>query len=164
SKEFVGRIYAAPRHLHAGANRLTAGRTVLGIATDGAFFPDGKHLILRNYGQAVIYAWPSLTEVARIDLPQQRQGEGIAVAQDGRIYLSSEGVHAPVLELHLSEAVKKVLRESRDGSREGCCATSPTTAGSGNTKQSALPWLAGGGALVVLAGAAVAVVRRRSAA
>ncbi|HJQ04448.1 MAG TPA: hypothetical protein VJ872_03335 [Nocardioides sp.] len=156
SKEFIGRIYAAPLHLHAGANRLTAGRTVLGIATDGAFFPDGRHLVLRNYGQAVIYTWPQLVEVARIDLPRQRQGEGIAVAPDGRIFLSSEGEHAPVLELHLSSAVREALR----GSRDGCCATSSTTADRG----SFLPWLAGGAGVVVLVGAAVAVVRRRSAA
>ncbi|GAB3861458.1 hypothetical protein GCM10028801_25650 [Nocardioides maradonensis] len=147
SKEFIGRIYAAPRHLRAGVNRLTAGRTVLGIATDGAFFPDGKHVILRNYGQAVIYTWPALTEVARIDLPRQRQGEGVAVAPDGRIYLSSEGVHAPVLELHLSSQVRQALA-ARPGR---CCLGSQTPAGDPTPWW---PWVAGG---VVAAAAVVGI-------
>jgi hypothetical protein len=157
AKEFIGRLYAAPLHLHAGANHLTPVKTVLGLATDGAFFPDGKHVVLRNYGQAVFYTWPALRRVATIDLPRQRQGEGIAVTRSGRIFLSSEGVHAPVLELHLSPEVRQALA----GSRDGCCATSSTTASSATS----WPWLAGGAGVVVL-GAAVAIVmrRRRSAA
>ncbi|WP_460848150.1 hypothetical protein [Nocardioides ultimimeridianus] len=153
SKEFVGRIYAAPRHLHAGPNRLVAGRTVLGIATDGAFFPDGQHLILRNYGQAVIYTWPALTEVARIDLPSQRQGEGIAVAGDGRIYLSSEGVHAPVLELHLSAAVRKALA----GTAPRCCLGSVTPTGDPTPWW---PWVAGGVVVAAVAGGIAVRVRK----
>ena len=144
SKEFIGRIYAAPLHLHSGVNRLTAGRTVLGIATDGAFFPDGRHLVLRNYGQAVIYTWPQLDEVARIDLPRQRQGEGIAVAPDGRIYLSSEGEHAPVLELHLSAQVRQALV----GGPAHCSACPGSEVSTGDPSPW-WPWAAGG--LVVAA-------------
>ena len=47
---------------------------VLPLATDGAFFPDGRHLVLRNYGQAVIYAFPSLEPVADLDLPAAAAG------------------------------------------------------------------------------------------
>ena len=49
---------------------------MLGIATDAAFFPDGQHLIVRNYTQAAVYSWPDLAEVGRFGLPEQQQGEG----------------------------------------------------------------------------------------
>lgn len=150
-KEFIGRIYAAPRHLHAGDNRLRRlSTTVLGIATDGAFFPDGRHVVLRNYGQAVIYTWPGLDRVATIDLPHQRQGEGIAVTPDGRIYLSSEGVHAPVLELHLSAVVRAAL----DGRPQPPCCLASVTPSKGEPWW---PWAAGG---VVALAAAVGIGMR----
>ena len=64
---------------------------MLAIATDAAFFPDGRHIIVRNYTQAAVYSWPELVEVGRFGLPDQEQGEGIAVADDDTIYASSEG-------------------------------------------------------------------------
>ena len=84
-----------------GPNRLKALGRVLPVATDGAFFPDGQHVILRDYTSAVVYSWPSMQPVGRFELPPQRQGEGIGVAQDGTVYVSSEGPHAPVLEVTL---------------------------------------------------------------
>jgi len=111
SKEFIGHIFAAPARLRPGTNDLTELPTaVLGLATDGAFFPDGRHLVLRSYGQAAFYTWPGLERIATIDLPHQQQGEGIAVADDGRIYLSSEGVRAPVVELTLPADVQAALQ------------------------------------------------------
>jgi hypothetical protein len=149
SKEFIGRIYAIPRHLGPGVTTMKAGKTVLGLATDGAFFPDGKHVILRNYGQAAIYTWPALDRIATIDLPRQQQGEGIAVADDGRIYLDSEGIRAPVLELHLPADVRAALAGRAPTGR-------PAPA---EDDAPVWPWLAGGA--VVLAGAVVVGVRRR---
>lgn len=156
SKEFIGRIYAVPTHLTSGINTMTAGESVLGLATDGAFFPDGKHLILRNYGQAAIYTWPALDRIATIDLPRQQQGEGIAVADDGRIYLDSEGVRAPVLQLHLPPAVEAAL--SGSGPTTSAAGT-PTT---GSAGEPVWPWVVGG--LVVVAGVVGGAVgiRRRS--
>ena len=65
---------------------------VLSIATDGSFFPDGRHLIVRDYSSATVYDWPSLQRVGSFDLPSQQQGEGIAVGPDDTLYLSSEGI------------------------------------------------------------------------
>ena len=65
---------------------------ILPIATDGAFFPDGRHLVLRDYGRRPIYTLPGLEEVGELDLPAQQQGEAIAVDDDGRVYVTSEGV------------------------------------------------------------------------
>lgn len=110
SKEFIGRIYAAPEPLDpAGTGELTAVDEVLGIVTDGAFFPDGEHLVLRNYTQAAIYTWPDLDRVALLDLPAQQQGEGIAVTADDTVLLSSEGQDAEVLQVELPADVRAEL-------------------------------------------------------
>ena len=79
---FGGSLYAAPERLSAGRpNRLEEVGPVLAIATDAAFFPDGRHIIVRNYTEAAVYSWPELVEVGRFGLPDQQQGEGIAVAR-----------------------------------------------------------------------------------
>ncbi len=108
---FGGTLYAVPRHLSAdGTNRLRKVGHVLPIATDGSFFPDGRHLVIRDYSSAVVYDWPSLRSVGSFALPAQQQGEGIAVAPDGSVYLSSEGVRSPVVEVRLPAALRQ-----RDG-------------------------------------------------
>ncbi len=97
-----GAVYAAPSALRKGApNRLERLGDAPGFITDGAFFPDGRHLLLRNYDRAFVVAFPSLELVGGFDLPQQRQGEGIAVASDGTIYASSEGARTAVLRITL---------------------------------------------------------------
>ncbi|GAA4813744.1 hypothetical protein ACFQ0K_05705 [Nocardioides caeni] len=114
AKEFIGRIYEAPEELDAsGVNELTPleepdGR-VLGVATDGTFFPDGQHLLLRNYGQAAVYTWPALERLGTFDLPAQPQGEGIAVSESGDILVSSEGEHADVLRVELPADVQAAM-------------------------------------------------------
>ena len=111
SKEvFGGTLYAAPRELRRGrTNRLTPLGPVIGIVTDGAFFPDGRHLVLRDYGQAVVYAFPSLERVGEVPLPDQPQGEGIAVAADGSVYVSTEGQFTSVLRVRLPDALRDVV-------------------------------------------------------
>lgn len=109
-KEFVGRLYAAPEHLSADQpNRLTPADDVLGTATDGAFFPDGRHLVVRNYAQAAIYTWPGLEQVAMLDLPPQPQGEGVAVTPRGELLVSSEGAHSEVLRVELPASLRAQL-------------------------------------------------------
>jgi hypothetical protein len=152
SKEFIGHVYAAPARLGPGVNQMTELPTaVMGLATDGAFLPDGKHVVLRSYGQAVVYTWPALERVATVDLPRQRQGEGIAVGPGGRVYLSSEGDDAPVLELPLPDL------------DAAAASSAPTASGGddgvpGGPEGWRLPIL---GALVALAVAGVVAWRRR---
>jgi hypothetical protein len=109
SKElFGGTLYAAPRELStARTNRLEPIGTVTGIVTDGAFFPDGRHLVLRDYGRAVVYAFPSLEPIGELELPEQPQGEGIAVAADGTVYVSTEGQFASVLRVALPDDLRE---------------------------------------------------------
>lgn len=118
SKGFIGTLYAAPQRLTEGRNRLEPVGEVLGIATDGAFFPDGRHLVLRDYGSAAFYTWPGLELVREIELPDQEQGEGIAVDEDGKVYVSSEGAHAEVIEIELPDALEDTL-EGKEPDAEG---------------------------------------------
>ena len=107
---FGGAVYAAPERLSADRpNRLSEVGPVLPIATDAAFFPDGRHVIVRAYSEAAVYSWPDLELLGRFGLPHQQQGEGIAVAADGTIYASSEGLHAPVLRIALPAAVRRAM-------------------------------------------------------
>lgn len=99
------------------------GRTVLeplgpalGLATDAAFWPDGRHLVVRNYDRAVVQTWPGLEVLASLDLPDQPQGEGVAVTPDGEVWLSSEGREQPVLRLALPADVRAVVLGEADAS------------------------------------------------
>ncbi len=99
---FGGRVYVAPRTLHADReNRLRTFAAVDGLVTDGTFFPDGRHVLLRTYGTASVYTFPDFRLVGTVRLPEQRQGEGISIGPGGRVLLSSEGLHAPVLQVTL---------------------------------------------------------------
>lgn len=156
---FGGVLYAVPEHLDPSRpNELEPVGRVLPLATDGAFFPDGKHLIVRDYTSAVVYAWPSLQPVGRLPLPHEQQGEGIAVAADGHVYISSEGPHAPVLEVALPPAIRAAVRPEVSAGH-GAPPTGARPGSSGSTEvdpasHDVWPWLAGGllglAALVVL--------------
>ncbi len=159
---FGGALYAVPAHPSAtGVNRLQQVGHVLPIATDGAFFPDGRHLIVRSYSRAAVYDWPSLQRLGTFDLPSQQQGEGIAVAADGRIYLSSEGLHAPVLEIALPPEIRTAMAPAPSTSAPASPSPTPSAGpGAGEqpaddaTSRDAWPWALGGllavGALLVL--------------
>jgi len=74
------------------------------LATDGAPLPDGR-VIVRGYESATVYGWSQgrLKSVGALPLPQQRQGESIAVERDGRsVLVGSEGVDQPLYRLPLA--------------------------------------------------------------
>lgn len=107
---FSGELYAAPPELADDApNTLGLIGQTTGIVTDGAFFPDGEHLILRTYTNAVVYTFPALETVGSFDLPSQEQGEGIAAPSTKFVYLSSEGQQAPVLKVPVPPEIRSVL-------------------------------------------------------
>jgi hypothetical protein len=64
--------------------------------TDGAFVPGGDRVVLRDYGRFVELSYPGWRTLTDGLLPVQRQGEGIAVTEDGRFLVSSEGIRQPV--------------------------------------------------------------------
>ena len=152
TKGFMGNVYAAPEHLTEGINTLTKIGEAPGIATDGAFFPDGKHLVIRNYDTATFYAYPGLKEVGEMPLPAEQQGEGIAVTAGGEVYVCSEGVGSPVLKVALPQGIQEALdgdpnHDPSAGPRPAhdVPATTPE-----DDSRSLWPWALGGGALVVI--------------
>jgi hypothetical protein len=145
---FGGMLYAAPRVLSADhPNPMTPVGHVLPVATDGSFFPDGRHLIIRNYGIAAVYAWPSMREIDTFTLPAQGQGEGLSVALDGTVYASSEGLHSPVIEVPLPAKVRRAVGPPSSSSSH---TTSPSDSGptasdaTDSGGRDVWPWLAGG--------------------
>lgn len=152
-----GQVYAAPRELDESApNRLAPRGPVLGMVTDGSFFPDGRHLMLRSYGRAVVYHWPSLEPEADLELPRQRQGEGLAVTEDGEVLLSSEGREAPVLRLPLPDDVQAALEDEPQQSAQPE-RTSARDVTAEARDQELRPYLIGGGILLGVVAVAAAV-------
>jgi len=99
---FGGTVYAVPAGAAPGeTTTLREFARVTGLVTDGAFLPDGRHVVLRSYGTATVYSFPGFEPRDTVALPEQRQGEAIAVGADGRVLLSSEGVGAEVLQVVL---------------------------------------------------------------
>lgn len=146
--------------------RIASG--LLRTATDGAFFPDGRHVILRNYGAATVYRFPSWDEVGRFTLPAQPQGEGLAVAPDGRILLSTEGAGSAVLQVPLPADVRQAMSEQAEtgppptqtetATATGTSSSAPEAEG---TSDPGRTWLLAGAAAVLLVGVAVVVRFRR---
>jgi hypothetical protein len=154
-----GEVLAAPRDLRADTvNRLRPVGRALALATDGAFLPDGRHVVLRDYTRAVVYTFPALEQVADVRLPRQRQGEGIAVDDDGRLLVSSEGLHAPVhaVDLPAEVALDEAGPEAGGSSPEPSPSTTPTQAPEpeGPDEEAARPdvrsWLIGAAVMVAM--------------
>ena len=107
---FGGEVLLAPARLDPDRpNRMRAVGGARAIATDGSFWPDGRHLIVRGYSSATVYTWPGLEQVSRFTLPEQQQGEGIAVDQDGVVLVSSEGARSQVLRVRLPRVVARAV-------------------------------------------------------
>ena len=118
-----GVVYQAPEELRAGElHQLEPVGAVSGYVTDGTFLPDGRHVLVRTSGGAAVYTYPGFEKVAEFELPVQDQGEGIAIGDDGRVYLSSEGELSDVLVMDLPpldpprEAADPSSAEPRDDS------------------------------------------------
>ena len=104
---FGGEVYAAPPEPADDApNQLGEVGQVIGLVTDGAFFPDGRHLVLRTYSRATVYTCPDLESLGSWDLPAQPQGEGVAVAPDGSLLLSTEGQGTEVLSVPVPPRIR----------------------------------------------------------
>jgi hypothetical protein len=107
-----GAVYAAPMRLSKSkVNVLRRVSHAPAMVTDGAFSPDGTRLVLRDYVFAYVYNKPG-SELARLTLPVQSQGESITYTRDGRWLLSgSEGEHAKVWRVPLPRvALASALR------------------------------------------------------
>ena len=158
---FGGTVYAAPRRLSThGTNRLRPFARVGGLVTDGTFFPDGRHVLLRTYGTATVYTFPGFEPTGTVTLPPQPQGEGISVSASGRVLVSSEGTRAQVLQVRLPARLTSPRAPvSTSGPKPS---TTPLSEGNGTTAvrpRSTGDWVGIGAVAVAIAGVVVLVVR-----
>ena len=159
SKSLLGGVlYAAPKRLsETGTNELEPLGDVLGFATDGAFFPDGRHFVLRDYGRAVVYSFPELAAIGEFALPDQEQGEGIAVDEDGRMYVSTEGQFSAVQRVRMPRRIGRIIEPPSPTSSPSATPEAQPTSDDSDVLEVDRPvwvWLLGGlvgaGMLVVL--------------
>ncbi len=165
-----GTVYAAPASLDPGSvNQLREVGEVQGLVTDGSFFPDGEHVMVRSYGRGNVYTFPELRHLGNVRLPRQRQGEGLAVDEDGRIYLSTEGAYSDVLRFLLPPEVATAMGDlSPATSLPGTLESPPPpaemedpTAEELSTGDGAWLWAAVGVLLLTAAGWVLFTVTRR---
>lgn len=123
-----GAVYAAPKRLRSDrANQLrrveAVGSGVIGrLVTDGAFSADGRSIVLRTYTRARVLRMPDWQMVDDVELPNQPQGEALALDRAGRIYLSSEGKGQPILRIPAPPGLRG------GGGPESAPTSGPTTA------------------------------------
>jgi MYXO-CTERM domain-containing protein len=98
-----GQVFVAPRTLRTDAvNVLRPVGGAPGLVTDGAFFPDGRHVLLRTYSTMAVRDARSWESEAGAELPDQQQGEGLAMLPSGRrVLVSTEGANSDVLTVPL---------------------------------------------------------------
>jgi hypothetical protein len=153
SKEFGGSLYEGPSKLRTGGSNVMhrVGDAPL-YATDGAFSPDGRTFVIRTYWDAEIYSAPGRS-VAKVSIPEQKQGEGITFTPDGRsLLLSSEGTDQPLWQVPVPAEALPTPRKAPES----------TAAPAGNTKKESSTTvlvIAGG---LALAGVVMFARRRRS--
>jgi hypothetical protein len=153
-----GGLYRAPSRLRTDqVNILRRVADVPPVVTDGAFSPDGRAFVLRDYQGAYVYAAPG-RRVGSFELPLQFQGESITVTADGRSVLAgSEGPESEVWRVPLPEsALARVTPTTRPPATTSA-PRPPTGRGGGAT-----PILIAAAALVVVAAVAAVTLRRRS--
>ncbi len=141
-----GRVYAAPRDLRTDRpHRLRAIGQAPGVVTDGAFFPDGRHAVLRDYSRAYVLdtTGEPWRRVDSFELPDQRQGEGVDVRRGGRsLLISSEGAGEPVQVVPIPRRILAELRpaESAESRVTPVPRDQPEPRLDALTRQGAVPW------------------------
>jgi hypothetical protein len=132
SKEDDGAgLYQAPATLRT--DRVNVLRRVAGVPpsiTDGAFSPDGRTFVLRDYLDAFVYRAPGKRQ-ATVRLPLQYQGESITYARDGTHLLAgSEGGDSDVWQVPLPDELRPATPSPEAGG-DGSQASGPVDAASG---------------------------------
>ena len=112
---FGGALYAVPRQLSAtGTNRLRPVGRVLPIATDGAFFPDGRHLVdaRLRLGDGLRLAVAAAGR-RRSTCPPSRRARGSRSGRTTRSTSRPRGCTLAVLATRVPAAVRRAMAPRR---------------------------------------------------
>ncbi len=114
-----GQVFAAPRTLRTDAvNVLRPVGGAPAMVTDGASFPDGRHVLLRTYSTMAVHDARSWESEVGAELPDQQQGEGIAMLPSGRrVLISTEGKNSDVLSVSLGDELREAVAEPKAADR-----------------------------------------------
>ncbi|MGK2874482.1 MAG: hypothetical protein ACSLEW_02430 [Nocardioides sp.] len=164
TKELFGaKLYSIGKDLDPeGVNELTELGSVVGVTTDGAFWPDNDYFIVRTYPAAVVYAWPSLERVGIFDLPDQRIGEGLGIDSSGRIFVSSEGVGAEVLSVDLPTAIARKMQPAKPSATFTASPQPSEVETVEQTSTPVWPWVVAGLVVIGAVAALLGLRQRRS--
>jgi hypothetical protein len=164
-----GGLYRAPARLRSDqVNLLRRVARVPPVVTDGAFLPDGRGFVLRDYQGAYVYTAPG-RRVGELPLPLQYQGESLTVSADGRsLLVGSEGPASEVWRVPLPPSIlAQVTPTTRPPRASARVPATRSAAGAGSGWGSAPILAATAAAVVLVAVVAVAAavtlraVRRR---
>lgn len=100
-----GQVYRLPDRLSSdevNTLRPVTDAEVPGMVTDGGFLPDGSGALLRTYGGLYAYDPKTWQRSWSTSLPEQRQGETLAVERGGdSVLVGTEGLPSPLLRVRL---------------------------------------------------------------
>lgn len=95
-----GTVFALPERLaEDGDNRATAlDGSAPPLVTDGSASDDGSRVVLRNYAKAYLIDPADWSVLREVDLPDQPQGESIAIEASARsVLIGSEGADSAII-------------------------------------------------------------------
>jgi hypothetical protein len=156
-----GGLYRAPSRLRTGqVNLLHRVARVPPVVTDGAFAPDGRGFVLRDYQSAHVYTTPG-HRVGELPLPPQYQGESLTFSADGHALLvGSEGPASEVWRVPLPASIlHRVTPTTRPPPASAPARVAQAAADDGGWGSA--PLLAAAAVTLLAAAAVVAVVARR---
>jgi len=160
--EKVGTVQLTSTNTQGGPVNPAIGSVVV---TGAATNPDGSVVALRTYTDAYLYSVRDgdllaafKSQPVRVPLPNEKQGEAIALEPDGTLVSASEGVGQPVRTVAGAAAMLAPKPDSTDGSQASGQAAAAS--GSGDSGLSTLPAI---GFTVVAVGGVLLYMHRRSA-
>lgn len=162
TKELLGgAFFAAPWPLPTGqATVLHRVADAPALATDAALLPDGR-IVVRNYYDASVFS-ADLEPLGSFALPEQPQGESVAVAADGRsLLVGSEGADSAVWQVPMPAALAVRPASSPRASPDAGAAPAAASGGSASRRPLAAGGAAAAAALLAAALAVTSARRRR---
>ncbi|XGP78458.1 esterase-like activity of phytase family protein [Actinokineospora auranticolor] len=140
------------------------------VVTGGAVNADGTLVALRTYTEAYLFPAPDGDVLAalkrkpvRIPLPDEKQGEAIAIESDGTLVSGSEGVGTPIRVVKGAAALAAATTTAQTSDAPKPAASGGAGGGGAPSESGGLPVLPALGISVVVVGGALLFMNRRSA-